>query len=68
MAYCTALANNAPLALRQGSEQVKQERVGIGSKLHRNERHLVDHKAADEVHIAAEPIKLGNNYRSSWRP
>lgn len=42
---------------------VQEERVGIGSKLHSDERNFIDHEAANEVHIAGQSIQLGDHHR-----
>jgi hypothetical protein len=58
-----ALADDAALAFGQRSEQVQQERVGVGPELHGDERHLVHHEARDEVHVAAQAVELGDHDR-----
>ena len=51
------------LLLGQRGVDVQHERVGIDAQLGDDERHPVGHQAADEVHVAAKPIELGDNHR-----
>jgi hypothetical protein len=40
---------------------VQDKRIYIGPEIGDQERHPVHHEAADEVHVAAEAIKLGDS-------
>ena len=48
--------------LAQCSEQVQHERVHVGVQLGHDERHAPGHQAADECHVAAEPVQLADNH------
>ena len=48
------------LFLGKGGKQVQNERINVRAQLGNYERHPVSHKAADEVNIAAEAVKLGD--------
>jgi hypothetical protein len=41
---------------------VQHERVNVSAELSDHKGHLMAHKAADEVHVAAEPVQLGHGY------
>jgi hypothetical protein len=45
-----------PLFLGKRSEQMQNERVNIRAKLGDKERDAMDHKAGNEMHVAAEPV------------
>ena len=51
-----ALADHAPLLLSHCRVDVEHEGVDVRTQLGDDERHLVNHQARDEVHVAAEPI------------
>ena len=44
---------------------MKHEGVRVGAELRDDERNLVHHQAADEMHIAADPVEFGRN---DWAP
>ena len=48
--------NHGPLFLGKRSEQMQNERVNIRAKLGDKERDAMDHKAGNEMHVAAEPV------------
>ena len=51
------------LLLRQGGVDVQHERVGVDAQLGDDERHALDHQAADEVHVAPQAVELGDDHR-----
>jgi hypothetical protein len=42
---------------------MKHERVGVGAQFRNDERHPVDHRSADQVNVAAQPVELGDDDR-----
>jgi hypothetical protein len=57
-----ASADQGALLLCQSGEEVENERVDVGAKLSDQEWHLVSHKAAYEVNVAAEPVQLRHSH------
>src|ERR1700738_4830367 len=55
---CRVRVEMRALLLGKRSKQVQDEGVYIGAKLRNQERHLVGHEAADEMHIAAEAVQF----------
>ena len=53
-----ALADKRALFLGQGGVDVQHERIAVDAELSDDERHPVRHQAADEVHVAGQPIEL----------
>ena len=47
-----------PFLLGERGVQVEHERVRVSAQLGDNERHAVAHQAADEMHVAGEPVEL----------
>jgi hypothetical protein len=47
---------------------VEHERVSVGAEFGDDEGDLVFHQAADEVHVAAQPIELRHDYRRLGPP
>jgi hypothetical protein len=43
---------------------VEHERVGVGTQLGDDERHLLRHQAAYEVHVTGQAIELGDDDRA----
>jgi hypothetical protein len=52
--------DDGALLLGEGGIQVQQERLDVGAQLGDEERRLVRHQAADEMHVTRQPIELGN--------
>ena len=52
--------DHGALFLSQGCKQMQDEGINVGAKLSHQERHPVRHEPADEVHVAAEPVELGD--------
>jgi TolB-like protein len=59
-----ALGYQPALFLRERGINEQHERVGIGAEFGDNERGPVLHQAADEMHVAAEPVELGDDDRA----
>jgi len=43
---------------------VQQERLDVGPEIGDQKRRLVRHEAADEMHVAREPVELGDGDRA----
>ena len=48
------------LLLGEGDVQVQQERLDVGAEIGDQKRRLVRHEAADEVHVAREPVEVSD--------
>jgi hypothetical protein len=59
-----ALADDLPLAFRQGGVKVQHEWLDIGAELGHEERHAMRHQPADEMHVPAQPIELRHCHRA----
>jgi hypothetical protein len=60
-----ALGYQSALFFGQGGIDMQHERVGIGSEFGDDERRPVLHQAADEMHVARQPIELGDDNRAT---
>jgi hypothetical protein len=58
-----ALADHPALFLGQCSVDVQHEWVGISPQLGHNEGHSMLHQAGNEMHVARQPIELGDDNR-----
>jgi hypothetical protein len=57
------LGDHRALLLSQGGVQVQQERLDVGAQLGDEERRLLGHQPADEMHVTGQSIKLGDGDR-----
>ena len=59
-----AMGDHCALLLGEGGVQVQQERLDVGSEIGDQKRRFVRHEAADEVHVARQPIELVDRDRA----
>jgi hypothetical protein len=62
--FACAPRDQRPLFLGERSVEMQHERIGVAAKLCDDERHLVRHQAGNEMHIARQAVKLGNEDRA----
>ncbi len=48
------------LLLGEGGVQMQQERLDVGTEIGDQKRRLVRHQAGNEMHVAREPVELGD--------
>src|SRR6266550_1226501 len=60
--------NQSALLLSKCGEKVQDKWIDVRAQLSDPKGHLVSHQAADEMHIAAQPIKLGDGDMASVLP
>ena len=57
-----SLGYQSVLLFRQGSIQVKHERIGIPPEFGHDERHPLSHEAGNKGNVPGKPIQLGDDY------
>jgi hypothetical protein len=57
-----SLSYQSALLFRQGSVQVKHERIGIPAEFGHDERHPLSHEAGNKGNVPGKPIQLGDDY------
>jgi len=57
-----SLGDQSALLFRQGSVQVKHERIGISAEFGHDERHPLSHEAGNKGNVPGKPIQLGDDY------
>ena len=62
------LRDQLALLLGEAGVQVEDERIDIGAELGHHKRDAVRHQPADEVHIPAQPVELGDHDRALGAP